>query len=136
MKKIIISLLVIGILGGIYAYQQYNKPHLDVAKAASDAQIDATALFDAYSKDEAAANQKYTGKIVEVTGKVSEASKTPEGTVKVNLQAGGDGMFGVSCSLDPKNATATMPAAGATLTVKGNCDGFNMDVQLSNCVIK
>jgi hypothetical protein len=135
MKKIIISLLVIGLLGGIYAYMQYNKPHQNIEKANADAKIEATSLFDAYSKDEAAANQKYTGKIVEVTGKVKEVSKSADGTTKINLEVG-DAMFGVSCTLDPKNSAATTLSAGNTTTLKGKCDGFNMDVQLSNCVVR
>jgi Tfp pilus assembly protein PilE len=131
MKKIIISLLVVAVLGGIVAYMQYNKPHQNIEKASAEAKIEATALFEAYTKDEATANQKYTGKIVEVSGKV----KAADGTTKINLEVG-DAMFGVSCSLDPKNSAATTLIAGNTATLKGKCDGFNMDVQLSNCVIR
>jgi Tfp pilus assembly protein PilE len=135
MKKIIISLLVVAVLGGIVAYMQYNKPHQNIEKASAEAKIEATALFEAYTKDEATANQKYTGKIVEVSGKVKEVSKASDGTTKINLEVG-DAMFGVSCSLDPKNSAATTLIAGNTATLKGKCDGFNMDVQLSNCVIR
>jgi hypothetical protein len=133
MKKIFLGLLLIAAIGSFIAYQQYNKPHQDIAKAQSDEKIDASALFTAYSQDEATANQKYTGKIVEVTGKIKEITKVADGSTKVNLEVGGDAMFGVSCSL--KNEATTL-SVGNTTTIKGKCDGFNLDVQLSACVVK
>jgi tRNA_anti-like len=135
MKKIILVFLLIAAIGGVFAYMQYNKPHQNIEKASVDAQIEATALFDAYTKDEAAANQKYTGKIIEVTGKVKEVTKTPDGAAKVNLEAAGDAMFGVSCALDAKQVVPAF-AIGQNVTMKGKCDGFNLDVQLSTCVVK
>jgi len=49
------------------------------------------------------------------------------------LETGQD--FGVYCTLDSlaQHPRTNFPA-GETITLKGKCDGLNLDVQLSRCV--
>ena len=133
-KKILLFLVVAGILGGGAGYYFWNKKMPSMASEKSDVAISAEQLFGEFDKDETAANAKYVGKIVAVSGKVREASKMDDGTPKVVLETGSS--FGVLCEFDPntKHARTTFQP-GETLTLKGECAGLNLDVQLARCVV-
>lgn len=132
MKKILLVLLALGLIGGAVGYYMWNKPHENMQKAKTDVAIDATQLFNEFSTDEAAANAKYLEKTIAVSGKVKEVTKD-EGTVKISLETGNE--FGVLCVLDELSAhPRTDFPVGETVTFKGKCDGVNFDVQLSRCV--
>lgn len=132
MKKALLALLTIGIVGLAVGYYQWNKPKENMATSQAEASLEAAQLLTEYSTAEDAANAKYLGKTIAVTGQVKETT-TEAGTVKVMLGTGQD--FGVYCTLD---SLATHPRtdfpAGETITLKGKCDGYNLDVQLSRCV--
>lgn len=132
MKKAVISLLLIGVIGLAIGYYQWNKPKEDMASSKAEATVEAGALLKEYAADEDAANTKYLGKTIAVSGQVKESS-TDAGTVKVMLDTGQD--FGVYCTLDSltRHARTSFPV-GENITLKGKCDGLNLDVQLSRCV--
>jgi hypothetical protein len=132
MKRILIILLAVGLIGAIVGVSMWNKPHQNMETAKADLSVDAAQLFNDYNADEDAANTKYLGKTLAVTGQVREVT-SEEGTVKVNLETGSD--FGVLCELDPLSKHArTDFQPGETVTMKGNCAGSNLDIQLSRCV--
>jgi hypothetical protein len=132
MKKILIALLLLGVVGAAIGYYMWNKPHKNMATSKTDVAIEASALFNEYNADENACNAKYLDKVIAVSGKVKEVT-TDEGAVKVSLETGGD--FGVRCAL---SGTAAHPrttfTSGENVTFKGTCSGLNFDVQLDNCV--
>ncbi len=132
MKKILLALLAIGLIGAAIGYYQWNKPKEDMAASKAEASITAPALLTEYNADENAANAKYLGKTIAVSGEVKETT-TEDGTIKVMLNTGQD--FGVYCTLDSlaKHPRTTFPV-GENITLKGKCDGLNLDVQLSRCV--
>ncbi len=133
MKRILYLLLALACAGGAIGYYLWNKPQKNMQTAKADMAIDAAALFNEFNTDEAAANAKYLDKTIAVSGKVKEATKTDDGTVKVSLDTGSD--FGVFCELDPLSQhPRTDFAAGETVTFKGICTGLNFDVQLTRCV--
>lgn len=133
MKKALQIILLLVIIGGIAGYMMYNKPHENIENAKSDLQISAEALFTDFESDEAAANEKYNDKLVEVTGKVVEVSSDDSGIVNVILDSGS--MFGVVCKLDELTEhKRTEFSKGEEVTFKGKCTGINMDVLLVRCV--
>lgn len=133
MKRIIYFLLALACFGGAIGYYLWNKPHQDMQAAKTDLAIDATALFNEFNTDEAAANAKYLDKTIAVSGKVKETTQTDDGAVKVSLDTGSD--FGVLCELDPLSKHPRSDfATGEAVTFKGNCTGLNFDVQLTRCV--
>ena len=71
LKKIILSLIVVGIIGAFIAYKMYNKPHIDVLDASADVTITANRLLNEFSRDETTANSKYLDKIVAVSGEIA-----------------------------------------------------------------
>lgn len=132
MKRILIALLALALIGGGVVYYMWNKPHQNMVTAKTDVTIEAEALFNAYNADEDACNAKYLDKVIAVSGTVKTVTND-EGTIKVGLDTGGD--FGVRCELSttsPHKRTDFTP--GERVTFKGTCSGFNFDVQLSNCV--
>lgn len=134
MKKLLLIGGLLAIVGAGVGFYIYNKPHQDIRSAAADYKISATSLFSAYEANEEAANEKYLGKMLEVTGVVQEVKKDEEGKTSVTLD-GGSMMFGVICKLDDFSAPRrTEFAEGEHVTFKGECTGMLMDVVLVRCV--
>ena len=133
MKKILLFLLAAGLIGGAYGYYLWNKPHEDMGAAKAAVTLTAAQLLSEYTADETAANGKYLGQTIAVTGKVKE-STDEGGAVKIMLDAG-DENFGVYCTLDSafQHPRRAFPV-GESVMLKGKCDGINLDVQLSRCV--
>ena len=134
MKNIIKYGLLVAVIGAGIGVYQWNKPHENMDHAKTDVELSASELFTAFAENEGQANEAYLDKVIAVTGKVREVSKSPEGLVKVTLDSG-DEMFGVICQLDElSDHQRTDFQPGASVTFKGKCTGMLMDVVLVRCV--
>jgi len=133
-KRILLLLLVLGVIGAAIGFAMWNKPHENMAKSEAEVTLNAASLYKKYNEDESAANALYLGKTIAVSGKVKEFSKSDGSTPpKILLETGDD--FGVICELDALTThVRTEFVVGETITLKGKCDGLNLDVQLSRCV--
>jgi hypothetical protein len=127
-----IGILLICLAGwGIYTIY---KPHRNVEGEDAVATLTAIHMYQEFSKNESGANQKWLGKVVEVSGRISSVSDAGK-YVSVNLIATADG--GVNCSLLKNDLPADEKFnPGDSVTVKGKCTGFLMDVNLVDCIIK
>lgn len=132
MKKILIALLVLAIIGAGYGYYMYNKPVESLESKNADVTISADELIQAYEADESAANKKYLGKVVLVTGTVSGVT-TEEGKKKLILETS-DPISSVICELEENKETSSFNA-GDQVKVKGLCSGYLSDVILVQSVI-
>lgn len=128
-KKIIIIILILGIIGAFIGYQIYNKPHIDVAETSADISISANEILNKFSGDETTANAKYLGKIVAITGVLSEIKIEKEKGI-ITLKTNDD--FGsILCHLSAESTKKIdVLRVGQTYTVKGICTGYLMDVIL------
>lgn len=135
MKKFILfGLLAAAVIAGITGYMMWNKPHQNMQTADADLKVDAVTLYSEYETDETAANAKYLGKIVEVSGTVRETTTDETGTVKIMLNSGSE-MGGIICELDPLSEhKRTTFQSGEQVKLKGKCDGVLMDVVITRCV--
>ena len=79
----------------------------------------------AFRENEAAANARYLGKVIEVSGKVREVQRANR-AITIQLD-------GVSCSFLPA-AKPKLPSTGEMIHIKGKCAGSLMDVSLVDCV--
>jgi predicted negative regulator of RcsB-dependent stress response len=133
-QKILLWLFVIALLGfGImkgYLYYLNNKPHRDVTKEQGIA-VTAEQIFNDFTTNEAAANQKYLNKAIEVSGEVVEAKKNQDSSTVVVLKTA-DPVFGVNCTFK-KDPGAIQP--GNRITFKGICTGFISDVVINEGVL-
>jgi hypothetical protein len=132
-KKYIQAIVAIGLVllavGMVYAYMIWNKPQRDVKEETAIA-VQAQALFDAYTNNENQANTTYLDKAVAVTGEVTQVQTNQQQQQVLTLKTA-DPMFGVQCTMkEPSSATV-----GSTVTVKGICTGFLMDVVIIDCYI-
>jgi len=134
MKKKIVYTLVILVLGfGGYIYYRVSKSRPDLSNATPAISIAATELYRQYQANEAAANDQFLKKVVEVTGVVADIQGT-DSTLNIELQ-GGD-MGGVNCGIADANIKTNSLQKGSIVKLKGECKGFIMDVLLNDCVIE
>ncbi|MDO8367978.1 MAG: hypothetical protein Q7T20_14345 [Saprospiraceae bacterium] len=132
-KRILLLILGLGLIAAAIGYALWNKPHENMKSSKAEVEVEAATLFKAYNTDETAANGKYLGKTISVTGVVKETSQSVGNPAKITLETGDE--FTVICELDALSQhSRTDFAAGETVTFKGKCDGLNLDVQLSRCV--
>jgi len=129
-RKILIAVLLLVLIGGGYALYMWNKPRRDV-RDETGIQVTATAIFDAYTKNEQAANQLYLNKAIQVTGVVDDVKKNESGQTVVYLKTS-DPMFGVNCTF--KESPGEL-AKDAEITFKGICTGFTNDVIIGEGVL-
>jgi hypothetical protein len=132
-KRLLVTLpvLILLCLAG-WAVYEYKKPHTDAGDKTTNIYIDATSLYNDFSKNETNANAKYLDKIIEVTGIVDDVQNT-NGALVIMLNAN-QMMGGINCKMfDAKN---NFLKKGDKITIKGKCSGFLSDVNLVDCVIK
>jgi hypothetical protein len=124
----ILLILVIG-----WAFYKLNKPHMNTADQKADYTLSAADLFRSFQKDEPAANKKYLGKVIGIKGIISNIQAST-GNTGILLEA--SPMGGVNCSFSAVGAgTFTKLKKGDSLSLKGRCTGFLMDVNLVDCVL-
>src|SRR3989337_2623327 len=121
MKKILIPLLVLAFIGAGIGFYMYNKPVESLEKKKADVTVTADQLLADYESNEAQADDKYLGKVVEVSGKVAEVS-SPEGINKVHLETPNPISVVIS-ELDKGNSLEGLEV-GDVATIKGLCTGY------------
>ena len=132
MKKVLLAVLVLGIVGAGVGYYLYNKPVARLENKKADSEMTASGLIEAYEQNEKAADSLYLGKIIAVSGKVSEILNQ-EGKVKINLETSNPIAL-VICELEP-GADAGAVQVGSEIKIKGMCSGYLSDVILVQSTI-
>jgi len=99
--------------------------------------VSASTIVDDYKNNEVAADEKYKGKVVEVSGTIESIAKDVMDTMYVTLAGGGEfEMRSVQCYFaDSEKDKLASLSKGSRLTVKGRCEGLMMNVQLKGCTI-
>jgi len=132
-RTVLISLIVI-VIGGIAAMcYVFRGTEKSVAKEKAAFSLTADELFTSFEENETTANEKFIGKVIEVTGEVAEIEKTETGQLVVLLSCSSP-MGGVRCTFEVKqDEVAKQVSQGASCTIKGKCSGMLMEVVLDNC---
>ena len=132
MKKIIVFILLILMIGGAIGFYQFNKKVESLENTAADYSLSSDDLFDAFDQDESNAQAKFAGKVIEVKGEVLRMNQN-DSTQSLSLKAVNSMMGGgVNCSF-PKPIEGVN--IGDVVRVKCECQGYLMDVVLNNCVL-
>jgi len=127
MKKILIALILLALIGAAYGYYMYNKPVESLENKEAAVTISADQLIKEYEADEKAANEKYLGKVVVVSGKIAGIT-TEEGKKKVSLDTGNP-ISAIICEMEDTKKNDNLKA-GDDIKVKGMCSGYLSDVIL------
>ena len=131
---ILIALVLIALVGFRYIFRDSQE---DFSGIKPKYTLSASELYSAFSTNEAEANQKYSGEVIEVYGKLTERSLDDwEQTFLYFI----DPLFGVTVVIDSVmslkqtdllNALET----GDEIRIKGRCDGMLTDVRISKSVL-
>jgi hypothetical protein len=138
-NSILLIVLLLILSGAGIGFYLYNKGPLDVHDS-SAIKVSALQLYDAYIKDSAAAQKKYTDKILEVSGEVHDISLNQQQKKIILLDNGSDGAY-INCTMEEnaENIHAT-----DVIKIKGICSGIGEgdadlgikgDVYLTRCYI-
>lgn len=131
-KRIFIALGIAAFVGLGVGLYMYNKPLESMSGQKAEISISAADLYQAFDTDEQAANTAYLGKVIEVSGTVASISTGDDESTNILLNAG-DVMGGVVCRMD---ATSTdVFQEGQQVTLRGECTGKLLDVELARCVL-
>jgi len=115
--------------GAVIAYRMYNKPHRSAASETA-IELTATQLAAEYENDEAKANKKYLGNVLQVSGTVSEVTLNQQNKPVIILP--GNDLSSVQCTL-LDNAPAVKK--GDSITIRGFCTGYLTDVIMDRCIV-
>jgi hypothetical protein len=137
--KILIGLFITGIIAAVLVYFfVYNKPHPNYEKMDADYSIPAEVLYHDYSSDKTNAGNKYNGKVIAVSGKLSRVEVIDSLTICVFVfNKGVFGDEGLRCTMLPNfREQAKNFHPDGEVHLKGYCTGFNdTDVILEKCSI-
>lgn len=97
--------------------------------------VKATDLYADYKANQVAADGKYKGKLLEITGEVDTIGKDVLDTLYVTLK--GDAYFGnVQCYFPDSAADALAKLkSGDNVVIQGKGDGYLMNVSVKDCAL-
>lgn len=99
--------------------------------------ISAEKLYKAFDDNSIAAEEKYKGKLVQVSGKIDSIDESFWGTPYVRLKADDYGFTSVTCyfSSSDKSELASLQK-NQSITIEGTCGSMSLlDVDVQNCTI-
>jgi len=132
-RYILIVILLTGLAGLITGIYFYNLRDKDLLKEKPDFLISAEELQKEFESDENASNIKFVNKIIEVTGVISSLEKGENNSMNIALSTA-NSMSSVICTITAETDASGL-VSGQTVTLRGECSGFLMDVLLNNCVL-
>lgn len=101
-----------------------------------DYEVTANQLYRAYNTNEISADDKYKGKKLAVTGRISDISEVL-GSISVDLKTGDSvGWTKVSCTMKNRDVVSKL-RKGQEITITGTCEGLtlNISIDLDDCEI-
>ena len=125
MKKILTLGVLLAMIGGAIGYYMYTKPLDSMESMETNLRITAEAFFAAFDNDETLANKLYLDKVVEVSGKVSKVENANNKT-SIYLSTEEE-MSSIIFQLEKSDPSIKV---GDSVTLKGLCTGYLMDVVL------
>lgn len=140
MKKIfshvLSAALAVGFLFIALGSDDEKETEAAIANEAPAMTVSAEELYADYESNGVAADKKYKGKVLLVSGRVNNIDRDIMDDIYVTLT--GDGVFGdVQCMFaeDHVNEAADL-SKGQYITIKGKCDGKLMNVLMKGCSIQ
>lgn len=136
LKHILSAFAVAVFLFIAFGSDDEKKTEKDIVNESPAIEISASQLYEDYESNGVAADQKYKGKVLRVSGVVDNIDRDIMDKIYVTLK-GGEYIGDIQCFFaeDHVNKAANL-SKGQRITVKGKCDGKLMNVMLKGCVIE
>ena len=141
-KRILVAIVLVIAAAAFYIYKEFNRTNINIASEQAAFTLTASELINEFNSNDSSAGKKYVGKVIAVSGRVKNTDKDERGYYTVSL-GDSSSMSSVRCSIDSMytdRVTAIRP--GMTVTIKGNCTGYNadellgLDVIVNRCVVE
>lgn len=129
-----LGILLLVLIGAGWGWHLYDKPHQSAAGESADLTIQADSLYHQYQTDEKTADRKFIGKVLKVSGKLSEIQRSGNTEIWILAADPAAGGGGINCQIFSGTRVDQEPKPGDPVTIKGRCTGFLMDVNLADCV--
>jgi hypothetical protein len=124
--------LIIALVAAFLVWKYtFRKSETSMVDQKPEFELKASVLIQAFETDETAANQKYLGKVILVSGHIDSIT-VDSLTIAVNLKES-DAAAGVICSFDKNNLNVARLQKGTYVNIKGICTGYLMDVVMNRC---
>jgi hypothetical protein len=136
--KVLLVLLAIGFFGAGLVYKFIiNKPHPDYEKANAEFSLSGEELFTQFKTSTHEASERYTGKVLEISGRLNSVETPDSLTIAVFvLDEGIFGSEGIRFSMLPIHAKNISQFIESDIKLKGYCTGYNeTDVIMEKCSI-
>ena len=135
-KYILIVILIALVLGVVYGFMLYNKPHRDIAAEKPTFNMSADELLTAFSENEKQAFEKFNEQVVAFNGNLGDVTTNNEG-VHYAIIKGQDGL--VNCELDDNafNILQNLDK-NSIVTLKGLFVGYDEllgEIQFKKCTL-
>ncbi len=125
--------IIIG-FGSLDEFENLNQSPKVTSDSNPSVTISASKLYKEYNENEIAADEKYKGKIIEVTGVIRDIGNDIMDNAYITLV--GNEYFGdIQCYFNEKSVVAKL-SKGKRITVIGSCSGLMINVQINNCIVR
>ena len=126
--------MAIVVLASVLAVVVVKRPEAGITDQEADFSLSAADLIHAFSEDEAEADRLYSGKVLEVHGKVKEIISHE--TAPILIIGNNGGTMNVSCYLQTEKVSQLAEIQqGDDVKVKGICNGMLTDIMLDRAMI-
>lgn len=132
-KIVFITAILIAFAGMAIAVYMYMLVHKNLDRVKPDFVVTSTDLIKEFEIDEKSAAEKYTGKILEITGVIKEISEGENNSLNIKLSSGSE-FSSVICTFTDKTAVEGFKPGGE-ITIRGECAGYLLDLLMNNCVV-
>ena len=125
--------IIIG-FGSLDEFENLDQSPKVTSDSNPSVRISASKLYKEYNENEIAADEKYKGKIIEVTGVIRDIGNDIMDNAYITLV--GNEYFGdIQCYFNEKSVVAKL-SKGKRVTVIGSCFGLMINVQINNCIVR
>jgi hypothetical protein len=142
MKKIVLALFIVGLLGGIgYGTWMYFKPHQNILKTKPAQTLSAEQMINQFTEATVEENNEWIGQVIQINGKITKLIEQ-NNVLVVSMDYGKN--YIIQAYLKEGVELASELNEGAEITLKGlfvgaiiNDDDFFIpaDIKLEQCYI-
>jgi len=129
--KVLLVLLIIFIIGMIIFF---NLPKSNIKKKDAAFTMNTQMIYNAFNKNENAANKKYLGKVLEIEGKIIDKSLDRRDAGVIRLSQSKNSEVMVSLTND-QTSKLNNYKVGDVIKVKAKCNGFIQEVVFDKGII-